>query len=155
MCTTDDGHLHEFRTFDADSNVRRMAIDLQDSALLTRIEGGDLTALEAKYHLSCLTALRNRHRSFLRQSETSNIDREEGKIEARAFVELITHVENSIENGTFCFKFSVLRQIYESRLHDLGITKEINKVCFKERVLNYFPNAQEQNDGKNVILVFE
>ena len=65
FCTTDDGHLHEFRTFDADSNVRRMAIDLQDSALLTRIEGGDLTALEAKYHLSCLTALRNRHRSFL------------------------------------------------------------------------------------------
>ena len=155
FCTTDDGHLHEFRTFDAGSNVRRMAIDLQDSALLTRIEGGDLTALEAKYHLSCVTALRNRHRSFLRQSETSSIDREEGKIEARAFVELITHVENSIENGTFCFKFSVLRQIYESRLHDLGITKEINKVCFKERVLNYFPNAQEQNDGKNVILVFE
>ena len=26
---------------------------------------------------------------------------------------------------------------------------------FKERVLNYFPNAQEQNDEKNVILVFE
>ena len=126
-----------------------MAIDLQDSALLTRIEGGDLTALEAKYHLSCLTALRNRHRSFLRQSETSSIDSEEGKIEARASVELITHVENSIENGTFCFKFSVLRQIYGSHLHDLGITKEINKFHFKERVLNYFPNAQEQNDGKN------
>ena len=75
-----------------------------------------------KYHLSCLTVLRNRHRSFLRQSETSSIDRKEGKIEARAFVELITHVENSIENGIF---------------------------------LNYFPNAQEQNDGKNIIIVFE
>ena len=87
-----------------DSNVRRMAIDLQDSALLARMEGGDLTALEAKHHLSCLTVLRNRHRSFLRQSETSSIDRKEGKIEARAFVELITHVENSIENGIFCFK---------------------------------------------------
>ena len=81
-----------------DSNVRRIAIDLQDSALLTRMEGGDLTALEVKYHLSCLTALRN-------ESETSSIDRKEGKIEARAFVELITHVENSIENGIFCFKF--------------------------------------------------
>ena len=154
FCTKDDGHLHEFRTFDADDNVRRMATDLQDIPLLTRIEGGDLTALEAKYHLSCLTTLRNRHRSFLRQSESSNIDGE-GKIEARAFVELITHVENSIENGTFCFKFSVLCQIYENRLHDLGITKEINKVRFKEKVLNYFPNAQEQNNGKNIILVFE
>ena len=155
FCTKDDGHLHEFRTFDADNNVRRMATDLQDIALLTRIDGGDLTALEAKYHLSCLIALRNRHRSFLRQSESSSIDGEESKIEARAFVELITHIESSIENGTFCFKFSTLRQIYESRLHDLGITKEINKVHFKKRVLNYFPNAQEQNDGKNVVLVFE
>ena len=41
-------------SFDAD-NVTRMATDLEDTALLTRIDGGDLTALEAKYHLSCLT----------------------------------------------------------------------------------------------------
>ena len=104
------GHLHEFRTFDAD-NVRRMATDLEDTALLTRIDGGDLTALEAKYHLSCLTTLRNRHHSFLRQSESFSNDGEEGRIEARAFVELVTHVENSIENGTFCFKLSMLCQI--------------------------------------------
>ena len=31
---------------------------------MARIEGGDLVALEAKYHLECLTALRNRQRSF-------------------------------------------------------------------------------------------
>jgi len=41
--------------------LKRMATDLQDTILLTRISGGDLTAIEAKYHLSCLTALRNRH----------------------------------------------------------------------------------------------
>ena len=104
------GHLHEFRTFDAD-NVRGMATDLEDKALLTRIDGGDLTALEAKYHLSCLTTLRNRHRSFFRQSKSFSNDGEEGRIEARAFVELITHVENSIENGTFYFKLSMLCQI--------------------------------------------
>ena len=104
------GHPHEFRTFDAD-NVRGMATDLEDTALLTRIDGGDLTALEAKYHLSCLTTLRNRHRSFLRQSESFSNDGEEGGIEARAFVELVTHVENSIENGTFCCKLSMLCQI--------------------------------------------
>ena len=56
-------------SFDAD-NVTRMATDLEDTALLTRIDGGDLTVLEAKYHLSYLTSytLRNRHCSFLRQS---------------------------------------------------------------------------------------
>ena len=34
-------------------------------------------------------------------------------------------------------------------------TKEINKARFKDRVPNCFPNAQEQNDGKNIILIFE
>ena len=49
----------------------------------------------------------------------------------------------------------VIRQAYVNRLRNLGIIKEINKVRFKERILNYFPNAQEQNDGKNIILVFD
>ena len=59
-----------------------MASDLQDTALQTMVDGGDLTALETKYHLhlSCLTELRNRHRSFLRQSQGSNSDGNEGKI---------------------------------------------------------------------------
>ena len=86
------------------------------------VNGGNFTPLEAKYHLSCLARLRNRHRSFLRQCLGSS-DGKEGKIEARAFVELITHVENCVENGTVCFKFSGLRQIYESHLFDLDIRK--------------------------------
>ena len=77
------------------------------------------------------------------------------KTQARAFVELIAYVENAVEDGTFCFKFSLLRQLYESRLHILGIDKEINKVRFKKQVLEYFTNAQEQSDGKNKVLVFE
>ena len=120
-----------------------MASDLQDTVLQTRVDGGDLTALEVKYHLSYITELRNRHHSFLRQSLGSNSDGNEVKIGARAFVELITFVENCVENGTFCFKFSELRQIYESRLHDLGIRKEINKVRFKDRVLDYLKRSVE------------
>ncbi len=155
FCTKQDGHLHEFRTLDADVNVRLMATELQDTALLTRIEGGDLTAIEAKYYLPCLTTLRNKHRTLLREKQASRSNLQADKIEARAFVELVTHVENSLEDGTFCFKLSLLRQMYENRLCNLGLSKEINKVRFKQQVLAYFPLAQEQNDGKNVILVFE
>ena len=74
FCTKNDGHLHEFRTSDADDDVRGMATDLQDTALLTRISGGNLTAVEAKYHRSCLTTLRNRHCSFLRQNQSCSED---------------------------------------------------------------------------------
>ena len=39
-----------------------------------------------------------------------------------------------------------MRQIYESRLHDLGIRKETNKVRFKDRVLDYFKTSVECSD---------
>ncbi len=48
-----------------------------------------------------------------------------------------------------------MRFLYESRLKDFGIPKEINKVRFKEQILSHFTEAQTQSDGKNVILVFE
>ena len=44
------------------------------------------------------------------------------------------------------FKFSELRQIYESHLHDLGIRKETNKVRFKDQVLDYFKRSVECSD---------
>ena len=53
FCGDESGLLHEFRTLEADSRVRSMATDLQDTALLAKIEGGDLIALDAKYHLAC------------------------------------------------------------------------------------------------------
>ena len=45
-----DGHLHEFMTPDANDHVKEMAKVLQDTKLLTRIEGG--ADLIAKYHFS-------------------------------------------------------------------------------------------------------
>ena len=156
FCRESSEHLHEFMTIRAGNNMRVMATDLQESALLTRIEGGDLIALDAKYHLACLTALRNRHRSLMRQRhDCSDNQKEAQKFEARAFVELIMNVENCVEGGQLYFKLSSLREMYENRLLDLGIRKEINKVRFKDKVLKHFPHAQEHNDGKNVILVFE
>ena len=86
----------------------------------------------SQYHLACLTGLRNRQRSYLRQSLSSQSNLEESQIEARAFVERVTHIEDAVADGTFCFKFSSLRQMFESCLGDLGISKEVSKVQFKE-----------------------
>ena len=54
------GHLHKITTFEFDEFVRQMAAELHETELMARMEGGDLIALEAKYHLQCLTVLRNR-----------------------------------------------------------------------------------------------
>ncbi|XP_014665401.1 PREDICTED: adenylate cyclase type 2-like [Priapulus caudatus] len=147
-----DGNLHEFSTLETDDNMRSMVKDLHKTDLLSRIEGGDLISLDAKYHLACLVGLRNRHRFLTRQNQDfSESYKEEKKFQARALAELITYVENAVDDGTFYFKFLMLRHLYKSRLHDLGISK----VRFKEQVLKYFPNAPEQSGGKNRILVFE
>ena len=107
FCNEQNGHLHEFRTLDADENVRRMATDLQDTALLSTIEGGDLVALDAKYHLACLAGLRNRHRSFIRQNQDSlSSHTEDMKTQARAFVELIAY------GGKCCRRWYILLQVF-------------------------------------------
>ena len=44
--------------------VRSMAIDLQYTSLLAKLER-DLIATNGKYHLFCLVSLRKRHRSMV------------------------------------------------------------------------------------------
>ena len=105
FCDQEDGQLHEFITLGTDESIRQMATELQETELMARMEGSDLIVLEAKYHLHCLTVLRNRHRSLLRKEEQEGgAPSEEEKMKARAFVELVTYIENCLEEGVFCLK---------------------------------------------------
>ena len=91
----EEGELHQVSTFDADSNIRTMITELQDTQLLARIDGGDLIAKETKYHFKCLTALRNRYRSHVRKlnQEEENISMDEQRMsESRVFVELASYI---------------------------------------------------------------
>jgi hypothetical protein len=156
FCQQDDGLLHEINTLEHDENLKKMAKELNDTELIARMTGGDLIALDGKYHLHCLTLLRNRHRSLKRQQEQEMAGyHKEQQIKARVLVELFTYVKNCVEDGTFFFKFSTLHQLYEKRLRDLGVQKEINRMRLKEKIMSHFSQAQEQSDGKNSILVFQ
>ena len=48
------------------------------------------------------------------------------------------------------FKLSEMHSLYESRLEDLGNAKSVNKTRLKERLLEYFKEAQEQFDGRTL-----
>lgn len=133
LCGEETGTVHEFRTFNADANIRKMAIELEDTALLARLEG---RALEAKYHLACLTKLRNHHRSLLRlraNLELPGCQIEESQKKARAFTELVTYIENAVEEHTFCFKLADLRHLFEKRLKEFGTDTEVNNVHSKRK----------------------
>ena len=45
ICGERTGTVHDFRTFHADANIREMATELGDTALLANLDGGDLSAL--------------------------------------------------------------------------------------------------------------
>ena len=155
FCQKTHGHLHEFRTFGADTNLRMMATELNDTELMSRISVGDVVAIEAKYHLQCLTSYRNRHRSFLRQKESAEAGNEENLMKAKALVEVVNYIEHCVEEGIYQIKFSVLLDLYRNRLKVLGVDKEVNRGRFREKIMEYFPYAEELSDGKNMILVFQ
>ncbi len=74
--------------------------------------------------------------------------------ESRAFVELTSYIERSVESGTFLFKLFDIHCLYVNRLEEFGIKKVVNKPRLKSHVLARFPHAQEQCNGKSTILVF-
>ena len=152
----EESSLHQVLTFDADTNIRAMVTELQDTHLLAKISDiGDLIAREAKYHLKCLVNLRNRYRNHVRKSSHLTRDTDEKLNESRVFVELTSYIEKAVDSGTLLFLLSDVHSMYVNRLADFGINKQINKTRLKVSVLEKFPEAQEQHDGKNTVIVFE
>lgn len=153
------GSLHRFSTVESDKNLRRIVSDLKDYELLTKISGiGDLVAIEAKYHMKCLTNVRNKHKIMMRKSKKIElVEAEEAeKInEARAFLELTDYIESSVENGTHFFVVAELHTLYEGRLRDLGVEKSINRFRLKNELMTYFPESQEESDGRRTVLAFK
>lgn len=126
-----------------------------DATLMPKISGVDLIAAEAKYHLKCLTDLRNRYRSQLTKKRQESCEEEDERImESQAFIELVEYIENSVEDNKLLFMLSELHSLYISRLEALGVYKTVNKTRLKNSLLDQFPDAQEQNDGKNLVIIF-
>ena len=145
--------MHDVTTLEVNARVLKIAKDLNNSSLLTRIAGRDMIAIEAKYHKRCMTNLNNRHRAFLRKMATSQSNNEGQLNEARAFVELVSFMESCcMDDGKYIFTLSELHKLCENRLIDFGI----EKTGFKDRFLkNFCGELQEQSDGKSTLLVFK
>jgi len=157
FCSTSSGKLHHCSTMGLDCDLRKMAEDLQDTGLMAKLSSGDLIAIEAKYHYNCLSTYKNRHRSFIRsqQSCDNTYVSEEKQILARAFAELVCHIEHCVENDTHIFKLSQLHNLFLEHLQYLGYCKDVHKTVLKKQLLEHFSEqCQAQSDGKNCLLVF-
>ena len=149
------GTLSNFSTMEADRRVRMIAAELADDSLLSRLSGGgDLIAMDGKYHTACLVNLNNRYRSHLRKKPPT-VDIDQCMDESAAFVELIDHIYTSSASGTEIFKLSEFHRLYTTRLSNQAISTYVHRARLKERILEHFPDCTEQSDGKNVLLIFD
>jgi len=158
FCNKATGNFHRASTLELDRNVRSAATKLQDWELLAKLATGDMHAMDAYYHKSCLTSLHNRLRS-LQDSTTSSTANGESKIPAEsiALAELVAYILESSETSTAVqFKLSDLAKLYSSRLEELGvsITSRVNASRLKDRILAQLPKLHAYNDGKEVKLAF-
>ena len=116
--------LRKAATFEIDGRVRACA-NLGDTELLGRLSGGDMVALDAQYHLQCLTGLYNRARSA-QPTEPQDSDQERA-MSAVVFAELVLYIEETRQDEETApvFKLSDLVHLpYQSRMEQLGVQRD-------------------------------
>ena len=157
ICDKCDGQtLHNVSTLGLDDQVRECATLLNEERLLAKLSGGDLIALEAKYHTKCLSLLYRKAQYAKEGKEESEQPRH--RLDGIALAELVSYIEefgtSSAELPTF--KLADLANMYKSCLQRLGCdtTSRVNTSRLKERLVFQIPGLQCYNKGRDVYLAF-
>lgn len=146
--------LHKASTFDIDRSVRESAIKLNNTDILAKLAGGDMVAIEAKYHVKCLVSLYNQVRKLQTvPDENSN----ETSLHGITFASLDSYLEEfrEVRESVAVFKLADLAKMYSAKLQELGMeaASKINTTRLKERLLGVFPDLRAHTQGR-VLLAF-
>ena len=149
-------NLHKASTHNIDKKVRLMATQLQDARLLAKLSLGDMFAVDAFYHLSCLTILHNRYRS---SQCASKADSRRESIHSLVFGELVGYIEERRYEEGFIplFKLSDLTKMYCNRLSQIDpeIAQYIHPTRLKNKLLEHVQGLRAQQHGKQVLMMFD
>ncbi len=161
FCDKEDSveNLTQAQTFELDRKVRDAANQLCDERLLARLSEGDMIAVEALYHKTCLSSLYNRLREIKKSSRT-NTDADSAIIEGMVLEEIVDYLKSSSESQEDIpvFKLSDLKSLYSQRLKEYGSpdvrTENIHSTRLKEKILSRIPELQESRKGREIVLTF-
>ena len=153
FCDKSDGLLLAVSTFNVDSKVR-CAYQLSDEILISKLSGGDMVALDAMYHASCLTDL------YRRAKDTGCEIQNDTDVlyHGTALAELVNYIEDQRGDDVRpVFKLMELTKMYAERMQQLGanLPTRIHTTRLKERILTYIPDLREFRDGRNIMLAFD
>jgi hypothetical protein len=115
-------------TFDVDYRVRNCVYGLQDSSLLAKLSIGDLIAVEAHYHASCLISFYRRGANTTQCDAAIDNSHHSGfaNNEILAFAQLVEYIGEEKQDTSIAlvFKLSGLSKMYHNRLQQLGIKSD-------------------------------
>ena len=155
QATAGSAGLHNASTYSIDTNVRRIAVELEDTALLAKLAAGDMIAIEAKYHHDCLRRLYNRGRKVVHKSNNED----DLCLHGKAFAELVAFPEgtNSDDDSAPVFKLTDIAQMYKTRVEQLGgiVATRIHTTKLKNRLLSVLPDLRAYSKGRDTLLSFE
>jgi len=154
--------LHQASTDNVDLHVRACSKILCDASLLAKLSDGDLSSQVAKYHKKCLTELYNDVRTYERRKRREAIGaaNENEFFHGIVFAQLISYIEETRADSSVVpiFKLADLVKLYTDRLSQLALDRPAERVHstrLKEKLLTHFPKMRAQQDGRDVLLVFE
>ena len=157
--TTDEEQLHEVMSKELDERFRSYATIMNDSELLTKLVAGDLIALEAKYHSTCVLAYRNRVRSKIRQNRPATMAEKMQKLEHQALLKLVSELEvHRYDTDGAPFIMSDLVDQYEKLLFEI-LPENLSRPTthstrLKNKLLAQIPDLQYYKKGKTGFMAF-
>ncbi|CAE1247301.1 unnamed protein product [Acanthosepion pharaonis] len=141
-------------------HLNQCARNLNDGKLLAKLSGGDVVALEVKYHLRCLQKLYNAERAYLDSLEKAE-SRDPGKdLYPVAFSELVIYIMDSkvtnTEAAPVVFRLADLVSPYKLHLEQLGVdSPNVHSTRLKEQLLARIPEPEAHKKGRDVLLAFK
>ena len=110
FCASECGRLHHCSIMGLDKELRKMATNARYITVV-EISGGDLIAIEVKYHLDSLVTYSNLYTGVNRDRASSDfITTTDRKLQlmkiilqARAFPDPVSYIEGNLDNGYYIF----------------------------------------------------
>lgn len=151
--------LRQAMTMQLNERLNECARNLNDGRLLALLSGGDVVALELKYHSTCLTALYNRERAHIAQKNKETLESsQENDFIPLVFSELLTYVieKRLSTEEPATFRLAELVSLYKERLEQFGTDiPDVNSTRLKERLLSEIPGLVAYKKGRDVLLAFD
>ena len=140
-------HNDNVCNFGLDARVRRCAFALQEQKLSAKLSAGDLVALEACYHSSCIASLYKRAETVCK----GEADDTKFQLEGIALAELITYVEEAraASVSITVFNLADLANMYSTRIEQMGADMKVrvHTTRLRERLLSHVPELEAYKTG--------